>query len=202
MISFAVPDGASFTDLKQKGFWTDKKSRILAEQSLAIKRPFRLPEYVPVHSQEKKNPNQFVLTTFKTNLGTEGMENSKWAREILHENRVWMNKQKAQLLGIKNGETVRVTSSIGSLTLRVMTTHRIHPESVAIAEGLGHTAFGSAARAQKSRSKDRDTQLIWWSKKGKGVNPYSIIENRVDPDGGGPALKDTVVHVHKIAEQT
>lgn len=202
MISFAIPDGVSLADLKQKGFWTDKKSKMLLEQSLAIKRRFRLPEYVPVHPQEKENPNQFVLTTFKTNLGTDGMENSKWAREILHENRVWINKQKAKELRIKNGEEVRVTSSVGSLTLRVMTTNRIHPESVAIAEGLGHTAFGSAARAQKSRSKDSDTQLIWWSKKGKGVNPYSIIENRVDPDGGGPAFKDTVVQVHKIEEQT
>lgn len=200
MISFAIPDGVSLTDLKQKGFWTDKKSTWLAEQSLAIKRRLRLPDYTPAHTQKNKNPNQFVLTTFKTNLGTEGMENSKWAREILHENRVWMNKQKAQQLGIKNGEMVRVSSSVGSLTLRVMTTHRIHPESVAIAEGLGHTAFGSAAQAQKSRSKDRDTQLIWWSKKGKGVNPYSIIENRVDPVGGGLASKDTVVQVHKIEE--
>jgi thiosulfate reductase/polysulfide reductase chain A len=128
------------------------------------------------------------------------MENSKWAREIFHENRLWMNKHKAVRLGIKNGDRVRVTSSVGSLALRVLTTHRIHPESVALAEGLGHTAFGSMAQARKSRSKDRDTQLVWWSKKGKGVNPFAIIENRVDPVGGGHASKDTVVQVHKIEE--
>jgi anaerobic selenocysteine-containing dehydrogenase len=146
------------------------------------------------------NPTQFILTPFKTNLGTKGMENSKWAREIFHENRLWMNKQKAAQLGIQNGDRVRVTTSVGSLTLRVLTTHRIHPDSVALAEGLGHTAFGSVAQGRKSRSKDRDTQLLWWSKKGKGVNPYAIIENRVDPVGGGHASKDTVVQVHKIEE--
>ena len=200
MISSVLPDGIVLADLKKKGFWTNKKSRILEEQSLAINRGLRLPEYVPFPTRENKNPNQFILTPFKTNLGTNGMENSKWAREILHENRLWMNKQKAAQLGIKNGEKIRVTSSVGSLTLRVLITNLIHPESVALAEGLGHTAFGSLARAQKSQSKDTDTELLWWSKKGKGVNPYSIIENRADPVGGGLASKDTVVQVYKIEE--
>jgi anaerobic selenocysteine-containing dehydrogenase len=111
-----------------------------------------------------------------------------------------MNRQKAADLGIKNGEKVRVTSSAGGLTVRVMTTNRIHPDSVALAEGLGHTAFGRVAQAQKFRSKDTDTHLVWWSKKGKGVNPFSIIENRVDPVGGGLASKDTVVQVHKLED--
>ena len=187
-------------DLKQKGFLINENSDPIVQESLAIKLRLRLPDYKSNRSQGKKDPNQFILTTFKTNLGTSGMENSKWAREIFHENRLWLNKQKAEQLGINNGDNVRITSSVGSLTLRVQTTNRIHPESVALAEGLGHTAFGSVAQAQKSKSKDRDTQLVWWSKKGKGVNPNSIIENRLDPVGGGQASKDTVVHVYKIEE--
>jgi anaerobic selenocysteine-containing dehydrogenase len=86
------------------------------------------------------------------------------------------------------------------VTIRVLTTNRIHPESAALAEGLGHTAFGSVAQARKSKSKDRDTQLVWWSKKGKGVNPFAIIENRVDLVGGGQASKDTVVQIQKVEE--
>jgi anaerobic selenocysteine-containing dehydrogenase len=200
MISFAIPDRVSLQDLQQKGFWTDKKSAVLREQSLAIERRLRLPDYVSVPAPEKRNPNQFVLTSFKTNLGTEGMENSKWAREIYHENRLWLNKQKAAQLGIKNGEKVRVSSTVGSVTVRVLTTNRIHPDSVALAEGLGHTAYGNVAQALKSKSKDRDTQLVWWSKKGKGVNPFSIIEDRVDPVGRGQASKDTVVQIEKLEE--
>ena len=191
-------EGTNLDDLKQTGFLMNKNSSPIVQESLAIKRRLRLPGYTPIRSQEKKIPNQFILTTFKTNLGTSGMENSKWAREIFHENRLWLNKQKATQLGIKNGDRVRVSSSVGNVTLRVLTTNLIHPESVALAEGLGHTAFGSLAQARKSNSKDRDTQLVWWSKKGKGVNPFSIIENRVDPVGGGHASKDTLVQVHKI----
>lgn len=200
MISSTLFSGVSFQDLKQKGFWMSKKPKAIAQDPPAMKGHLRLPDYRAVHSQESKKPNQFILTTFKTNLGTTGMENSKWAREIFHENRLWLNKQKATQLGIKNGDRVRVSSSVGSVILRVLTTNRIHPESVALAEGLGHTAFGSVAQARKSKSKDRDTQLVWWNKKGKGVNPFTIIENRVDPVGGGQASKDTVVQIQKVEE--
>jgi len=194
--------------LKQKGLWVTKGTQTkvntetitIAQDSRKIQGHSLLPDYSPIHAHENKNPDQFILTPFKSNLGTKGTENSKWAREILHENLLWMNKRKATQLGIKNGDTVKITSSVGSLILRVLTTNRIHPESVALAEGLGHTAFGSLAQARKTRSKDPDTELIWWSKKGKGVNPYSIIENRMDPVGGGLASKDTVVQVEKIKE--
>lgn len=194
--------------LKQKGLWIeeaeDRKS--LAEAKRDSKKVLiemdssSLPRYVAVHSSSNKKMDRFILTPFKTNLGTSGMENSKWAREILHENRLWMNKERASQLGLKNGDKVRVKSSSGSVTTRVLTTNRIHPDSVALAEGLGHTAFGKVARAQKFRSKDSDTQLIWWGKKGKGVNPYVLIEPRVDPVGGGQASKDTVVHVVKAED--
>jgi len=198
MISSILNNGVSFQELKQKGFWMSKKSQAVAQDPSTKKGQLRLPGYRPIHSRESKKPNQFILTTFKTNLGTTGMENSKWAREIFHENRLWLNKQKATQLGIKNGDRVRVSSSVGSVILHVLTTNRIHPGSVALAEGLGHTAIGSVAQARKSKSKDRDTQLLWWSKKGKGVNPFAIIENRVDLEGGGHASKDTVVQIQKV----
>ncbi len=200
MISLATENRGNLQDFKQKGFWTNKKSQVIVQESLAKKRRLRLPDYKAIPPRENKTENRFILTTFKTNLGTNGTENSKWAREILHENRLWLNKQKAVQLGIKNGDKVRVSSSVGSVVLRILATNRIHPESVALAEGLGHTAFGSVAQAKKSKSKDKDTQLVWWGKKGKGVNPFSIIEDRVDPEGRGHASKDTAVYIEKIEE--
>ncbi len=193
-------------DLKQKGIWIDDrekttsniKSRRDTDKIQVMMDSSSLPDYVAISSPNVEKPERFTLTPFKTNLGTNGMENSKWAREILHGNRLWMNKEKARQLGLKNGDRIRVSSSLGSLTTRVLTTDRIHPDSVALAEGLGHTAFGMVAQAKKFKSKDRDTQLIWWGKKGNGVNPFAIIETRVDPVGGGQATKDTVVQVQKI----
>lgn len=155
-----------------------------------------LPEYHPIAFHKKKG--EFILTTFKSNLWSKGTANSKWAKEIFHENRLWINRKAAQKLGIKNGNRVRVISPVGTLIVRALITNRIHPNSVALAEGLGHTATGNVARAKRFKSKDQDTNLIWWNKKGNGVNPNEIIERRADPIGGGPCLKDTKVRVEKL----
>lgn len=157
-----------------------------------------LPGYQGIASHKRKKDDEFILTSFKSNLSGRGTTNSKWTREIFHENRLWINKEVARQQGIKNGDCVRVTSKVGSLTVRVLTTSRIHPESIALAEGFGHTAVGNVARSRRFKSKDRDTALIWWSKGGNGINPMEIIEMQQDPIGGGPSLKDTVVRIEKI----
>ncbi len=157
-----------------------------------------LPLYQAISSDKHKKNNEFILTTFKPNLMGKGTANSKWAREILHENRLWINKDVAGQLGIKNGDRIHVISKVSSLTARALTTNRIHPESVALAEGFGHTAVGNVARSRRFKSKDRDTSLIWWAQKGNGVNPMEIIETKYDRNGGGLGLKDTLVRIEKI----
>jgi len=205
-------DGLKF--LKEQGLWVTpqkgtshrvknasfrKGNKIKIYSEALRKNGFSpLPEYHPIVQHEEKKKGEFILTTFKSNLRSQGTINSKWAREILHENRLWMNKEVAKELGIRNGDEVRVTSSVGTLTVRVLTTSRIHPESLALAEGLGHKAVGSVARAKRFKSPDQDTLLIWWEKEGNGVNPFEIIERKTDPIGGGQGLKDTLVHLEKI----
>ena len=203
--------------LKTKGFWIDEASqrkdsrmrtnkKILSvskkieiySSSLGKKVLSPLPAYLSILFHSKKGKNEFVLTPFKSNLTASGTTNSKWAREILHGSRLWINKKAAERLGIKNGDRVRVASPVGAVITRVLTTSRIHPDSVALAEGLGHTAVGNVAKARRFKSKDQDTNLIWWSKKGSGVNPKEVIERREDPVGGGLGSKDTVVRIEKL----
>ncbi len=208
MIAASTGSELGISTLKHEGFWISDRDKINPEMQsegnankiLVRMNNSSLPEYVSASSSGDRVLDRFVLTPFKTNLGTRGMENSKWAREILHENRLWMNKERARRLGMKNGDKVRVSSSLGSINTRILTTDRIHPDSVALAEGVGHTAFGKVAQAQKFRSKDNDTQLIWWGKEGRGVNPNAIIEPLMDPVGGGQASKDTVVQVQKLED--
>lgn len=203
-------------NLKKKGLWVDKalkssSSRSSGKKELPVLRQkvkiysnalkkkghSPLPEYQAL-AVTKRKKDEFILTTFKSNLWAKGTTNSKWVREILHENRLWINKDAAQKLGIKNGDRIRVISSVGSLISRVLTTQRIHPESVAMAEGLGHSAVGNVAKGKRFRSNDQDTDLIWWDKKGNGVNPNKIIGRQADPIGGGLGLKDTKVRIEKI----
>lgn len=201
-------------ELRKKGFWTDQENKEdsgtpLKDTIDLSKRPkvkirsqamnqSRMPVYRPIESHKRRKKNEFILTSFKSALTGKGMANSKWAREIFHENQLWMNENAASRMGIRNNDKVRVTSSAGSLTVKVLTTHRIHPESVALSEDFGHTAVGNVAKNKRFKSKDRDTLLIWWNKKGNGANPMEIIERKNDPAGGGFGSKDTVVRIEKI----
>ncbi|MGD8535763.1 MAG: molybdopterin-dependent oxidoreductase [Candidatus Aminicenantes bacterium] len=203
--------------LKKNGFWVNHSSKKNSHpeknkrsnslkipkikiQSRILKQEGSTPllHYQAISSHKHKKDDEFILTTFKPNLMGRGTANSKWVREMLHENCLWINKGVAGQLRIKNGDRIRVISKKGSLTTKALTTSRIHPESVALAEGLGHTAVGNVARSRRFKSKDRDTSLIWWDQKGNGVNPMGIIETHHDPNGGGLGLKDTVVRIEKI----
>lgn len=215
IISYGIKGGLE--SLKKNGFWINPTSKnnfhlnkndrshllkipIVKENSKSLQRKDSSPLslYQAISSHKHKKNNEFILTTFKPNLMGKGTANSKWTREILHENRLWINKDVAGQLGIKNGDSIHVISKVSSLTARALTTNRIHPESVALAEGLGHTAVGNVARSRRFKSKDRDTSLIWWTQKGNGVNPMEIIEMKYDPNGGGLGLKDTVIRIEKI----
>ncbi len=156
------------------------------------------PDHYPLPWLEERAKDEFILTTFKSSLSSKGTSNSKWAREILHENRLWMNREIARELGIQNGDKVQVTSSTGTLITRVLTTSRIHPQSLAMAEGFGHTATGKIAKAERFSSPDQDTHLLWWHKEGPGVNPNEVIERKTDPIGGGLGSKDTLVRLKKL----
>jgi thiosulfate reductase/polysulfide reductase chain A len=192
--------------LKKQGFWEsqfDIKGREVINGSSILssfgerRNSLPFPAYRPLDTAHKKKPNTFVITTFKNGLYAYGATNSKWAREFFHDNRLWMNSQSARKLGLKNGAKVRVISSAGVLNVRLLVTERIHPDSVAIAEGLGHSAFGNVARARRFASKDPDTRLVWWEKQGNGVNPKIILQRNAGLDPFSFGLKDTVVRIEK-----
>lgn len=211
--------GCDLEKLMAKGFWTDqalavdlllsrmnrsglKGKSVWIDSQAYEKLGASTPSYSPIEAHKELKDNEFILTTYKSNLWARGAANSKWAREIFHENRVWINQKIAKKLHIRNGERVRIVSSLGVLEVRVLTTGRIHPRSAALAEGLGHEAVGNVAKAKRFQSPDLDTALVWWTEEGHGVNPFSIIENQKDPLGGGYALKDTVIRLEKIERKS
>jgi thiosulfate reductase/polysulfide reductase chain A len=196
-----------FEYLKEQGFWEPRNT---AQEStrpgdilkrspfLGGKTVYPFPRYQSPRPNKIKKDQEFVLTGFKTAFFSYGSANSKWSREFFHENRLWINKKVARKLGIQNGSRVRLVSKAGSLTVKVLTTHRIHPDSVALASGLGHTAVGQMAQAKSFKSKDPDTRLIWWTKQGNGVNPNHIIDDQKGKHPSSRGLKDTLVRIEKI----
>lgn len=200
-LSLETPDSRNgFTRLKYLGFHVPENGSHAHPQSGKTK-PFPLsaglPEYQPIRNHQALKKEEFILTPFSSNLTAYGTSNSKWCREIRHANRLWLNTASARELGLQNGDKVRVVSGAGTLTVRLLTTGRIHPRSAALERGVGHKAVGRTAAGKKFKSKDRDTLLIWWKNNGNGVNPGRVIEKRQDARGTGPADKDTVIRVEK-----
>lgn len=198
-----LSESGGFKSLKNTGFWIEKSdmqslkplSKISELGKINI---YPFPHYLSADSKTTKKNSEFFLTTYRTGFFANETQNSKWLREIAHDNPVWINRSAAENLGIQNGDRLRISSENTSLVTKALVTDRIHPKSVALAQGFGHLAVGHIAMAEKFKSKDRDTSLLWWKKEGKGVNPNELIKGRRDPMSGVFSEKDTVVKIEKI----
>jgi anaerobic selenocysteine-containing dehydrogenase len=158
-----------------------------------------LPTYHPIAQHKKMKEEELILTTFQWNVHTHfSTANCKWLAEIIHANPAWINPRVAEPRGIRDGDAIRVTSRLGSIVTRAYVTQGIHPQVIAISDSCGHWQSGRVAQAQRFRSPDPETMLIWWGKEGNGVHPNPIIPAASDPIGGGQAWMDTVVTITKI----
>lgn len=162
-----------------------------------------LPVYKRLASRDKK-PDELVLTTFKVNVHTQSRTASlKYLAELYHKNPAWINPKTAAARGIKDGDLIRVTSSVGYMVTRAHVTEGIHPDVVAISTACGHSAYGRLAQlkqkekaAEWAQGGDPDIDNnVWWDD--KGVHPNSIIKLAVDPIGGSQGWYDTVITVTK-----
>ncbi len=173
-----------------------------------------MPNYEAVAAFRELKEGELVLTIFDTALQTDAKTgNCMWLEEILHDNPTWINSETAAGLGIKHGDIIKVTrqSQSGeakerSVMSTAFITEGIHPQVIAMANGVGHTAFGHVAEGEKMKVKDIETkflqdpnvELIWWGHKdGVGVNTKQMVPAATDPIGGGQAWGDMVVKVAK-----
>jgi len=201
-----MPNAAAlggFASLKNTGFWIEG----FGPQSLKMP-PGKTDlgkidiKSLPDHKNKNPKPTQtnsdFFLTTYKTGFFAHETNNSKWLREMAHDNPLWINRSAAENLGIHSGDLLRISSANASLVTKALVTDRIHPDSVALAQGFGHTATGRIAKAERFKSSDEDTSLLWWEKEGKGVNPNELIVGHRDPISGVFSTKNTPVKIEKI----
>ena len=113
-------------------------------------------------------------TALHTHIATQ---NNPYLNEIISENVLWINNNQAGKLGIGDGDTVEVSSNVGSGKIKAKVTDLIHPEAVFMLHGFGHMAK-SATRSYN-----------------KGLSDAVLLENLTDRIGGSPALHDTFVSV-------
>ncbi len=138
--------------------------------------------------QDPKYPYQ-LLPTARLGLLDGRHANLSWLQELPDQltEVVWdswleIHPKTAEKLQLKTGDMAKVSSTQGSLEVKVVVFPGIHPEAVAIPLGQGHTQYGRYA-------------------KGRGVNPLRILEPRFDRKTGELALFATRVSVAKVTDR-
>ncbi|MFO7556635.1 MAG: molybdopterin-dependent oxidoreductase [Desulfobacterales bacterium] len=185
--------GFKIEDFEAKGFVVYGKKQIFWDRKDGIK--FKTPsgkiefksslleeagfKSFPVYEPVPESPDgMFRLVVGRTALHTHiSTQNNPYLNEIVPENILWINKVKAAGLGIEDGVTVEVSSSVGSGKIRAKVTDLIHPEAAFMLHGFGHQAE-SATRSYN-----------------KGLSDALLQKNLTDKTGGSPALHDTFVTV-------
>jgi thiosulfate reductase/polysulfide reductase chain A len=191
-------EGTGFTleDFDKSGFvaYTDKQILWDRKEGLKLKTPSKkielrsslleaagfssFPAYAPMPVLAN---GDFRLITGRNALHTHvSTQNNPYLNELLSENVLWINTQRAAALGIKNADLVTVASPQGSGTIKAFVTDFIHPEAVFMLHGFGHENK-LAARSYN-----------------KGVSDALLQANITDKVGGSPALHDTIVTVKPV----
>jgi len=148
-------------------------------------KPVRLPEAPKKNAQYPFR----LIPSARLGLWDGRHANLPWLQELPDQlaEVVWdswaeIHPETAKKLGVITGDVVSVTSSAGSLKVKVVVFPGIHKDAIAIPLGQGHTEYGRYA-------------------KGRGVNPYKILTSKFDNKTGELATYATDVQVVKVADR-
>jgi thiosulfate reductase/polysulfide reductase chain A len=95
----------------------------------------------PLVSPNEKDPHSFRLIHGKQAIHTHAMTaNQPYLMEISHRYdmiRLWVNRSRAEKIGLKDGDTVEIKSLVGEGKIRVRLTEGLHPSCVWLPSGYG-----------------------------------------------------------------
>lgn len=150
-----------------------------------------LPLYQPIMNakdQEVKDDGySFITTTYKTAFHTQSRTvSAPWLMEILPENFIEMNDEEGAKLGLKNGDTVKVSGPTNKdgVVGKVLLRPGIRPGVVSACVGFGHWHYGAADTIIDGKTVTGDKT------RGKGVNINYAM--RLDDSIGNVCLEDKI----------
>ncbi len=125
--------------------------------------------------------DKYRLITGRTIYNTQSATaNNEMLRELFYSNHIWINDKEAKKLGIKTGDIVEVSSSVGSIRIKSYVTNKIAPDIVFFAHGFGITSK--------------------WMEFGVGVgaSDNEIIEDKMEKSYGDAIMNETNVSIRKV----
>jgi anaerobic selenocysteine-containing dehydrogenase len=188
------PDYKSY---QHKGFNTPSRRIEISSSQLKARGFNPLPVYEPIPHHQKGDEDELIMITYKWNVLTERTGNFKWLAEIVHNNPVIINTETARQRGIEHGDKVKISSPLGTIVNEAFVCGGIHPQVIAVSGSLGHWGFGSVAQGRKNKTKDPDTELLWWHRHSNGVDPNPMVPLELDPIGQKQSWMDVLVKVTK-----
>jgi len=197
-----------------------EKTGLPADDPNAQARPlyFRVPEHVGLSEDE------YVFTTFKWNVHTQG-RSASWANaaEIVHTNHAWMAPETATKLGVETGDWIDIATyrpkgvsyrageeeAVGTLRNRVRVVPGQHPRVIACSHHAGHWEQGTTARAASASNASRaaavESELrsdLWWSEERGGVGNGEALNHVLpinpQPLVGGQNWFDNVCRIRRV----
>ena len=144
--------GVKIEDFNAKGSVGLSKDPILmGRNDLKFKTPSGKIEFVSQTLTKNKfdsfkayvTPKKPEKGAFRLTFGRSGVhahaqsQNNIYLNELMSENVLWINEKEAKELGIKDGDTVEVSSNGYSGKIKAKVTPLIHPEAVFMLHGFG-----------------------------------------------------------------
>ena len=199
-----------------------EKTGLAAEDPNAQARPlyFRVPEH------RNLDDDEYVFTTFKWNVHTQGRSASwAYAGEIVHTNHAWLAPETAAAIGVETGDWVEITTyrpkgktyrsgetkPVGVLRNRVRVVPGQHPRVISCSHHGGHWEHGTTARAEARPSASFETREgalrgdLWWSREHGGVGNGEALNHVMpinpQPLVGGQNWFDNVCRIRRVASR-
>lgn len=166
------------TPYRKRKFKTQTKKIEFYSEKYKRKGLNPMPVYEPV-SEIPQDKFKFVVGrhAYFTHSSTQNMD---YLNTIMNENVLWLNASKAEKLGIKDKDVVKVKSSVGEGTLKAFVTQGIRPDTVFFVHG-----FGSASKGLTKTH-------------GVGASEAEILEDHWEPISGNALMHETIVEVTKV----
>lgn len=168
--------------------------------------PIAIYDTVPEHKDLADD--RYIFSTFKWNVHTQGRSaHWKYHSEIVHTNPAFMHPDTGKSLGLKEGDSVRISvfrphghtyrsnekEIVGTVENHVRFLKGMHSKVIMCSHHVGHSEHGSVGRAEEAKSTpavgiaatpdEAETKALkgglWWSKKKGGI-------------GGGVAINDAL----------
>ncbi len=125
--------------------------------------------------------NQFILISGRHAQFTQsGTSNNAMLLDLLPTNYLWINKRKAETMGINFGDFIEVQSKSGKIAIRAYPTEKIGSDTVFMIHGFGAASDG-LSRAYHN-----------------GASDNAVIEDHIEPVYGAAAMHETCVTIRRV----